>query len=74
MMAVNPIKEKTTLKLELDNGIVDGKQLVKSKNDNKVKTTATDEELYNTAVAIAGLQSRDLLKVKRIEEITLIEE
>jgi len=74
MMAVNPIKEKTTLKLELDNGIVDGKQLVKSKNYNKVKTTATDEELYNTAVAIAGLQSRDLLKVKRIEEITLIEE
>jgi len=73
-MAVNPIKEKTTLKLELDNGIVDGKQLVKSKNYNKVKTTATDEELYNTAVAIAGLQSRDLLKVKRIEEITLIEE
>lgn len=74
MMAVNPIKEKTTLKLELDNGVVDGKQLVKSKNYNKVKTTATDEELYNTAVAIAGLQSRDLLKVKRIEEITLIEE
>ena len=73
-MAVNPIKEKTTLKLELDNGIVDGKQLVKSKNYNKVKTTATDEELYNTAVAIAGLQSRALLKVKRSEAITLIEE
>ena len=70
-MAIVAIKEKSTLKLELDNGIVDGRQRVLSKNFSKVKNTAADEELHGTAIAIASLQSKDLLKVKRVEELSL---
>ena len=71
-MAITAIKEKSTLKLELDNGIVDGKQKTLSKSFTKVKTDAADEEVHGTAIAIASLQSKDLLKVKRVEEVSLV--
>ena len=70
-MAIVAVKEKTTLKLELDNGIVDGKQKTLSKSFTKIKNNAADEELHGTAVTIANLQSKDLLKVKRVEELSL---
>lgn len=73
-MAIVAVKEKSTLKLELDNGMVDGRQKTTSKNFTKVKATAGDEQLHGTAVAIANLQSKDLLKVKRVEEISLVSE
>lgn len=73
-MAIVAQKDKSSLRLEFDNGIVDGNQRIKSKNYSKVKVTAGDEELYGTALAIGGLQSKDLLKVKRLEEISLVSE
>ncbi|MBU5436687.1 DUF1659 domain-containing protein [Tissierella sp. MSJ-40] len=73
-MAIQEIKENTTLKIELDGGTVDGKQKIKSKTFNKVKVTAENQELFKTATALANLQSKDLLKVKRIEEVVLKEE
>ena len=73
-MAIVAVKEKSTLKLELDNGIVDGRQRILSKNFSKVKTDATDEMMHGTAVAIANLQNKDLKKVKRVEEISLVSE
>lgn len=71
-MAIKNVKEKTNLKLELDGGIVGEKQKVISKSYSKIKTDALDEELYETAVALQILQSKDLLNVKRIEEMSLI--
>ncbi len=73
-MAIRNIKEKTNLKLELDGGIVDEKQKIISKTLNKIKTDALDEELYETAIALGSLQIKDLLNVKRIEEMNLISE
>lgn len=73
-MAIRTQKEKTTLRLELDNGIVDGRQRIIYKNFTKVKTSAQDEDLYATAAAIGGLQSKEVLGVKRLEEISLVEE
>lgn len=73
-MAIIAVKEKATLKLELDNGIVNGRQRVLSKNFSKVKTDATDEGFHGTAVVIANLQNKDLLKVKRVEETSLVSE
>jgi hypothetical protein len=73
-MAIQTIKEKMTLKLELDGGIVAGKQKVDSKSFSQIKTTAVDEDLYNTAAAISGLQEKNLLKVKKIETTDLISE
>ena len=73
-MAIISVKEKSTLRLELDNGIVDGKQKTLSKSFTKVKTDAADEDVHGTAVAISNLQSKDLIKVKKVEEVSLISE
>lgn len=73
-MAISTLKEKIVLRLELDGGIVAGKQKIDPKTFSKIKTDATDENLYNTAIAISDLQEKDLMKVKRIETTNLIEE
>lgn len=73
-MAITSIKEKVALRLELDAGTVEGKQKVASKVFNNVKTNATDENLHEAASTVAGLQSKDLLAVKRIEQTLLREE
>ena len=73
-MAIIGTKEKLALRLELDGGIVDGKQKIQSKVLNNVKTDAVDENLHATAVALVSLQSKSLLKVKRVEETLLTEE
>lgn len=66
-MAIISAKEKINLRLELDGGIVDGKQKIKAKSFTQIKTTAEDEALYNTALILADLQDKDLLKVKKVE-------
>lgn len=73
-MAISTVKERLSLKLELDGGIVNGRQRIQAKTLNNVKTDAADENLFNTAVVLAGLQNKDLLKVKRVEETALVEE
>ncbi|NLK44241.1 MAG: DUF1659 domain-containing protein [Tissierellia bacterium] len=73
-MAIENLKERTTLRLEFDGGIVDGKQKLLPKSYSQIKTTASDEELYNTANTIAGLQNKDLMIVKKIEVSSLFEE
>ena len=71
---ITSVKEKLALKLELDNGVVDGKQKIQSKTLNNVKTMAADENLHGVATVLASLQNKDLLKVKRVEETVLVEE
>lgn len=66
-MAIQNLREKITLRLELDGGVVNGKQKIYPKSFTQIKTTAADEALYSTAMAIAELQGKDLLKVKRVE-------
>ena len=70
-MAIQVNKEKLTLRLELDGGIVDGKQKVKGKSFTQIKTTAADEALLNTASVMASLQEKDLLKVKKVETTSI---
>ncbi len=73
-MAVVDIKESVKLKLELDGGMDGDKQIIKSKVFSKVKPTAESEALYGVAKSLAALQTLPLSKVKRLEEIQLIEE
>lgn len=73
-MAVIDIKESVRLKLELDGGMVGDRQITKSKIFSKVKPTAVNEDLYQIAGSLAGLQTLPLSKVKRLEEIHLKEE
>lgn len=73
-MALVGIKEKSILKLELDAGVENGRQKIKTKSFNKVKTNASDEGVYETALALGGLYDQQLLKVKKVEETTLTED
>lgn len=73
-MAVITNKEKVTLKLELDGGIVNGRQRTTSKNINNMKLDASDEAIHGTGLALSSLQSKDLFKIKKIEELALKED
>ena len=73
-MAIKTTKEKTNLKLQLDGGIVDERQRVISKSFTKVKAEALDEDLYEVAKALEGLQNNELLNVLRVEETSIEEE
>lgn len=73
-MAILSNKERVTLKLELDGGIVDGRQRTSTKNINNMKLDATDEAIHGTGLALTGLQSKEVLKIKKVEELTLVEE
>ena len=73
-MAIVDVKENVRVKLELDGGMKGDKQIIKSKIFSKVKPTAESENLYQIAKSVASLQTLPLSKVKRLEEIQLIEE
>ncbi len=73
-MAILEMAEKVTLKIELDGGIVDGKQKVNHKSFSKIKTEAANEDLHGTATAMADLQEKNLLAVKKIETSELAQE
>lgn len=66
-MAIQAIAEKVSLKIELDGGMVDGKQRIKHKSFSKIKTNATNENLHGTGATMAELQERDLVAIKKIE-------
>lgn len=72
-MAIETVKEKLALRLELDGGMVNGKQKIHPKTFAQIKTTADDTNLHSAATAIASLQERSLLKVQRVETTSLIE-
>ena len=73
-MAIRATKEQLTLRLELDGGVINGKQKIKTKSFTQIKTTAEDGALFNTASVIADLQEKDLLRVKRVEVTSISEE
>lgn len=73
-MAMKEVKDDSRLKLELDGGMDGDKQIVKSKTYSNVKVDATNEDVYGVGTALAGLQTMNLLKVKKLEEIELISE
>lgn len=74
-MAVKAVIKETKLKLELDGGLNDkGNPIVKAKTFSKVKTDATNDNLFLVAESLAGLQEMPLLGIKRVDEIDLQEE
>lgn len=73
-MAVTDIKDNVRLKLELDGGLDGNRQVIKSKTLSKVKTDVLSDDLFAVAESLAGLQSLPLYKVKRLEEIELVDE
>lgn len=73
-MAVTDIKNNVRLKLELDGGFDGNRQIIKSKTFSRIKTDATSEDLFEAAQSLSSLQTLPLYKVKKLEEIELVEE
>ncbi|WP_174615042.1 DUF1659 domain-containing protein [Virgibacillus ihumii] len=72
-MAVSQMTD-SRLTLVLDDGddMMTGKTIYKSKSFNNVKTSATADQLFAIATAVAGLQQRPLYTIERSDnsEIT----
>ncbi|WP_106494690.1 DUF1659 domain-containing protein [Lentibacillus sp. Marseille-P4043] len=58
---------QSTLRLVLDDGadVLTGKPIYKTKSFNNVKTSATADQLFAIAEAVAGLQERPLYNIER---------
>lgn len=67
------IVDKTQLKLQFDNGMVDGKQRYKSKTFSNIKNDASDDGLFAASSAINTLSGDSVLKTLRVVT-TAIEE
>ncbi|HZK35125.1 MAG TPA: DUF1659 domain-containing protein [Bacillota bacterium] len=71
-LEVNPLSSR--LQLQLDYGVnEDGRPITRTKSYSNIKPEADNESVYNTAQALAGLQSRTLIVVRRIEQSELVE-
>lgn len=56
------------LRLDLDGGIANGKQVVKRKTYSKIRKDIEDQDLYDLAQAILNLQKYDHLAIVRQDE------
>lgn len=74
-MAIIANQSDSKLKLVLDAGLDENnKEIIKNKTFANIKTTATNENVYEVATALAGLQSYTLKSIKKYEEYDLVEE
>ena len=61
------ILEKKMLRLEHDNGVVNGRQQIKVQSISDIKTDATDNGLYAVGTAYDALSKKEVLNVKKID-------
>lgn len=73
-MPVNRVAGGTVLQLELQTGVdAQGNPVYRNKNLRFVKPDAADQDLYDVAQALAGLQEYPLYKVSRIDASQLVQ-
>lgn len=63
--------ENVQLRLQHDNGYVDGRQRYKNRTYSGLKETATNEEINSVALAISDVALRPVLIAKKIETTVL---
>ncbi|MEL7648039.1 MAG: DUF1659 domain-containing protein [Sedimentibacter sp.] len=74
-MAVAANQADSKLKLVFNAGVDENnKDITKSRTYANVKTTTTNENLYNLALSISDLQSYALSNIVRYEEYQLVNE
>lgn len=62
-MAVTTNFMEQKIQIRSNHGMVDGKEKITSRTYGDVKATATDQDIYDVAVIIAGLQQPVLEEV-----------
>ncbi|HAU30895.1 MAG TPA: hypothetical protein DCW46_01105 [Desulfotomaculum sp.] len=73
-MAVNKVPGGSVLNLEVQTGIdAQGNPVYRSRNYKSVNPGAADQDLYDVAQAIAGLQSYALSKISRVDNAQLVQ-
>ena len=72
-MSVIELKNPTSLRIRFDLGMEDGKTKTRSKTFSNVRTSATGQDLFDVANAIAGLQSYDVLEIIKQDYTSLNE-
>lgn len=74
-MAVNKVAASSALRLELQHGVdVEGNPVYRDRSMGNVKSAAPAQDVYDVAVALAGLQEHALngvyqVDVGRLEEV-----
>ncbi|QEK11522.1 DUF1659 domain-containing protein [Crassaminicella thermophila] len=68
-MAVNVNAGPSKLKIIFSNGVDEnGKERKKTKTYSNLKSTSTDQDVYDLAAILVGLQTDTALKVSRLDE------
>ncbi len=73
-MAVNKIASGTVLSLELQIGVnAQGNPVYRDKNLRSINVAAVDQDLFDVAQALAGLQEYTLSKIGRVDSAQLVQ-
>lgn len=73
-MAVNRVPGGTVLQLELQTGVdAQGNPIYRNKNLSSIRPDAADQDLFDVAQALAGLQEYTLSKISRIDASQLVQ-
>ncbi|MCT4619344.1 MAG: DUF1659 domain-containing protein [Marinisporobacter sp.] len=73
-MAVSAKLGLSKVKITFSNGVDEkGKEKKRSKTYSNIKPAATDEEIYDVALTLIGLQSSKALEVERLDEKEIVE-
>ncbi|WP_066633905.1 DUF1659 domain-containing protein [Desulfolucanica intricata] len=72
-MAVIKVPGSSSLRMTLQTGVDgEGNPVYRRKSLNNVKTGALDQDIFDTAQAIAGLQEYTLVSVERTDNAELV--
>ncbi|OPY57498.1 MAG: hypothetical protein A4E55_01613 [Pelotomaculum sp. PtaU1.Bin035] len=72
-MAVNKVPTNSIIRLELRTGTSgSGNPVLRDKSLNSVKSTASDQDIYDVATSLANLQNYPLNGISRVDNAQLI--
>ena len=73
-MAVQSIPLSSRLQLRLHTGYdEDNDPIIRTRTFSNLKTDADAEDVHEVATQLAGLQEHDVEKIRKVEEVELIE-
>lgn len=73
-MAVSKVPTGTVLRLVLQTGVdAQGNPIYRNRNLNNVRPEASDQDLFEVAQALAGLQEYALVGITRIDSAKLVQ-
>lgn len=72
-MAVEAMVKGVKLQIKYLGQVVDGRQTYITKTYSKVKPEAPDQDIYDVAEVIAGLQTNAIYSISKTEDSELVE-